>query len=85
MSITDISVDDVYLPFVVVGAAFGVETVYLPASDEGVQGPVTIPTGFPFGSSVQNQVYVSCINPSIKNLMICINTVGRHKWNPLIW
>ena len=74
-----------YFPFVVVGAAFGVETVYIRGSNHGVGGPVTIPTGFPFGSSVQSRVYVSCINTPSNNLMICINTVGRYKWNPLIW
>ena len=48
-----------YLPFIAVGSVFGVETVSLAESDEGVEGPGDINIEFPFGSSVQTSVYVS--------------------------
>ena len=39
----------------------GTEEIFFPEADDGVNGPLSIPTGFPFGSSVQTNVFVSCI------------------------
>ena len=39
------------------GAVFGVDQQFLPSSDDGLVGPID--TVFPFGSSVQNEIFVS--------------------------
>ena len=41
----------------------GVNQLFFPETDDGIIGPISIPGGFPFGNSVQNEVYVS-IKPS---------------------
>lgn len=38
---------------------FGVEQTVFPESDEAINGPLSIDIGFPFGSSVQTETYVS--------------------------
>ena len=68
--IADITRDDIYLPFVVVGIIFGSEQTLLPSSDEGIGGAITIDPGFPFGTSVQTQVYVNIASPFFKKSCI---------------
>ena len=41
------------------GVLLEAEQIFLPATDDGVLGPIDISVGFPFGSSNQTQVYVS--------------------------
>ena len=41
------------------GIIFESNQVFLPALDDGVSEAIAIPTGFPFGSSIQNEVFVS--------------------------
>lgn len=48
------------LRWIQVGTLLGVNQTLLPATDDGFVGPIDIGTGFPFGSSVQTQVFVSC-------------------------
>lgn len=43
------------------GVIYGTNQVFLPATDDGFVGPIDIPLGFPFGSSVQTQVFVSAL------------------------
>lgn len=56
------------------GAIYGISQVFLPATDDGFVGPIDIP-GFPFGSSIQTQVFVSalicylCCNFTFYNLL----------------
>lgn len=35
------------------------EQLFFPGTDEGYAGPYEIPGGFPFGDSIQTEVYVS--------------------------
>lgn len=41
------------------GALFGNTEEFLPASDDGFEGPIEIATGFSFGTTIQTQVFVS--------------------------
>ena len=50
---------DLYLPFFRGGITYGVEELVLPESDDGTEGPITIDPGFPLGSLVQPDFYVS--------------------------
>ena len=45
------------LQWIPMGAVFGVDQQFLPSSDDGFVGPID--TVFPFGSSVQNEIFVS--------------------------
>lgn len=48
-----------YLQFLKLGTSPGVQRVYLPREDDGVSGAISIPgEGFPFGNSIQRNVYV---------------------------
>ena len=38
---------------------FGTPEEFLPAVDDFIEGPIDITPGFPFGSSIQTQVFVS--------------------------
>lgn len=62
------------------GAIYGTTEEFLPPTDDGFEGPIEIPPGFPFGSSVQTQVFVSFpvsqVLESVDNIMMCF--VG---WN----
>lgn len=40
------------------GVNYGSSQMFLPATDDGFEGPIDI-TDFPFGSSTQTQVFVS--------------------------
>lgn len=40
----------------------GVEQFFFPGTDDGSVGPINIPGGFPFGNSVQDEVYVSMVS-----------------------
>ena len=44
---------------------FGVEQIIFPESDEGINGPLPLDIGFPFGSSVQTQTYVSLVHKHV--------------------
>ena len=43
------------------GVIFGTTQEFLPAIDDFIEGPIEIPPGFPFGTSIQTQVFVSGI------------------------
>ena len=45
---------------------------FLPATDDGFEGPIAISIGFPFGSSVQEQVFVSTLDIPEKQLLKCM-------------
>ena len=62
---TDITTSGVILPFIVMDSLFGVEETIFPASDEGINGPIPLDIGFPFGSSVQTQTYVSLVHKHV--------------------
>ena len=47
-----------YFPFISMSVLLEVEQIFLPATDDGVLGPLDISVGFPFGNSNQTQVYV---------------------------
>ena len=48
------------LRFIPLNVSFGVETVFLPESDDGTFGPIDLPeNGFPFWSSDRTSAYVS--------------------------
>ena len=51
---------DVYLPFLSLDAIYGVEQVFLSRFDDGVSGVIDVggTSGFPFGGTVQAQLYV---------------------------
>ena len=51
--------NEVYLPFIPMDASYGVEEIFLPESDDGTSGSISIPIPFPFGQSIQNQFFVS--------------------------
>ena len=52
----------VIFPWIPMGVLFGAEQQFLPATDDGFEGPIEIEPGFPFGSSIQTQVFVSFLN-----------------------
>lgn len=62
---------EVYLRFLDMDAIYDVNEVFVPVADDGTTGPISISPGFPFGSSVQTQFYVSseipveCVNVTI--------------------
>ena len=45
----------------------GVDTVNLPAFYASFSDPIPIPSGFPFGNSVQDEVYVSSYCQIVKS------------------
>ena len=47
-----------YLEFLELNNTLGVVEINLPQVDDGDSGPITITGGFPFGSSIQDVVYV---------------------------
>ena len=49
----------VWLPFLNLSETVGVPTIYVPRGDDGSSAPITIPNLFPFGTSLQPQIYVS--------------------------
>lgn len=58
VAITSFPVPD-YLQFLELGTTPGVQRVFLPPVDDGVSSAIGIPgEGFPFGSSIQRNVYV---------------------------
>lgn len=69
---TDVTQSDVYLPFIPTNVAYEVEEIVLDESDEGTSDAISIPIGFPFGESLQNQFYVMPSN-SICIYLICIS------------
>lgn len=52
------------------GVTFGTTQEFLPAIDDFIQGPIEISPGFPFGSSVQTQVFVSGIVLFVRSLCV---------------
>jgi len=40
-------------------AIYDVNEIFVAVTDDGITGPISISPGFPFGSSVQTQFYVS--------------------------
>lgn len=77
-------------------ALYGVNQVFLPESDDGVSGALSAggSDGFPFGGSVQTQLYVRAqstfthtythIHTATQIYIIVIFT-DWNKWTPLIW
>lgn len=55
----DVAAEVTVLPFIAMNTLLGVEQTIFPTSDEGINGPFPLDIGFPFGSSVQTQTYVS--------------------------
>lgn len=49
----------VWLPFLTLRVTPGVDTVTVPAADDGTSTAIHIPTGFPIGNSNQSTAYVS--------------------------
>jgi hypothetical protein len=47
------------LPFLTLRVTPGVDTLTVPAADDGTSSAIPIPTGFPFGNSNQSTAYVS--------------------------
>ena len=60
---------DIYLPFITMDALYGVSQVFLPESDDGVSGALSAggSDGFPFGGSVQTQLYV-CVQSAYTHI-----------------
>ena len=56
---TDIDVRGFNLPFILMDILLGTEQIIFPESDEAINGPLSLNIGFPFGSSVQTDAYVS--------------------------
>ena len=54
--------DDIYFPFVQLGAVYGVNQVFAEETDDGTTGPIPIAPTFPFGSSTQTQFYVGFLS-----------------------
>ena len=80
--------DLIYIPWVQMGILFNSNQVFLPATDDGFVGPIQIPPGFPFGSSVQTQVFVSTMHSytiSASVLNLSYKTTGGHQWTHFIW
>jgi hypothetical protein len=50
--------DRIVFRWIPLGATYLTSQQFLPATDDGFEGPIDIPTGFPFGSSIQTQVFV---------------------------
>ena len=59
ISLTDAIEADSYFSFIPMDIHVGVQQLFFPGTDDGFFGPIDIPGGFPFGDSVQNEVYVS--------------------------
>ena len=75
---TDFTVnDDIYLPFIQLGTAYGVEQIFAEALDDGVTGPIPIESTFPFGSFTQTQFYVWFII-LVHSLILFLHSTG---WN----
>ena len=55
----------------------GTEETLFPEADDSVEGPFSIPPGFPFGSSLQTDVFVS-----YTNLLALPHSMGLifHRW-----
>lgn len=51
--------DEFYFPFIPMGVLLGTNQIFLPNTFGAFAGPINIPGGFPFGSSIQNETYVS--------------------------
>ena len=69
---TGITSSVVILPFIVMDSLFGVEETIFPESDEGINGPLPSDIGFPFGSSVQTQIYVSLLHKYVLDIQLYI-------------
>lgn len=52
-------------PFLEVGTTAGVDTVLLPAQNDGISDAISIPPGFTLGNSTQYTVYVSVRNNAL--------------------
>ena len=48
-----------YLPFISLGVTSEVERIYFPSHNDATSETISITEGFPFGSSLQDSVYVS--------------------------
>ena len=51
--------DEFYFPFIPMGVLLGTNQIFLPDTFGANAGPINIPGGFPFGNSIQNDIYVS--------------------------
>lgn len=48
-----------WLPYLTLGVTPGVDTLTVPAIDDGASSAIPIPTGFPIGNTNQSTAYVS--------------------------
>ena len=88
VSFSDAIEADTYFSFIPMDIHLNFEQLFFPGTDEGYAGPFEIPGGFPFGDTVQNDVYVS----RSTNQHICF-VVQYHylffldwiKWNFVVW
>lgn len=66
-------------------AAYGVDELFLPESDDGTSDAITIAINFPFGQSNQNQFYVSIDFIFHNPVDLCALPTGGNQWTHLIW
>ena len=50
---------DSYFSFLPMDIHVNFEQLFFPGTDDGYYGPVVIPGGFPFGNTVQTDLFVS--------------------------
>ena len=53
-----ITINEVYLPFIPMDTLYGVDEIFLEEANDGISDAISIPIGFPFGETIQNQLYV---------------------------
>ena len=69
-------------------AAYGVDEIFLPESDDGTSDAITIAINFPFGQSNQDQFYVSIGTIDFivhSSTDLCISRTGGNQWTHIIW
>lgn len=63
-------VGDIYLPFLSLDALYGADQVFLDRTDDGSSESIDVgEDGFPFGDSVQTELYVCDENLDYKRFM----------------
>lgn len=76
---------DIYLPFIPMDTAYGVDEIFLPESDDGTSNAISIVIPFPFGQSNQNQFYVSIETKKVIVHNAAKLPTGGNEWTSLIW
>ena len=59
---------EAYFSFIPMDIHANFEEIFLPATDDGVVGPIEVPGGLPFGDTVQTNIYV-------RSMLLCIYLV----------